>query len=345
MEKHIIHAVIVSTRPHLSEILTGFLILKEKGEIQFSYEFAPRFEKEHPYLSILFAEINGKKVVFDMMDGYDFSFEEIEEILSGCDYYFKRSFSSEQNLKFSGENRKKIIPWGLNYHVTCQNNPLDQKKGFREWKENLFQMAANGAKRSYFTPERFEGKPEYRKENKILFLARLWEPIGESKIDEERMMINKTRIELLRKLKKEYGNRLMGGLQFSACSRKIAPELVVPVSVTRRKQFLNTIKASDICIGTMGLFGSIGWKTAEYVAASRAIVNETLHYELPGDFSDGKNYLEFASVEQCMEQVSYLMEHPERIYEIKQENEAYYQTFVRPDQKMRRALRMISDLH
>lgn len=31
---------------------------------------------------------------------------------------------------------------------------------------------------------------------------------------------------------------------------------------------------TDICIGSMGLHKSIGWKTGEHIAASKAIINE-----------------------------------------------------------------------
>lgn len=41
------------------------------------------------------------------------------------------------------------------------------------------------------------------------------------------------------------------------------------------------VKESDICITTTGLHRSIGWKFAEYIAASKAIVTEKLNYS-PG---------------------------------------------------------------
>lgn len=336
-----VHAVIVSTRPHLSEVLTGFLLLQEAGLVDFSYEFNEHFRQEYPYLSFLFAEVNGKKVVFDMMDGYDFSFEAVGRILSGVDFCLKRSYSTVKNEGFPEEVRRKIHPWGLSYHVTCAGNPLDDLHGAAQIKEDLFQILANGARRSYFTPERFENSAHCGGSGKILFLARLWESVGEAEIDEDRAQLNRTRTALVRRLRQEFGGRFVGGVQFSPYAKRIAPELIVPVSFTKRKHFLTSVKAADICVGTTGLFGSVGWKTTEYIAAARAVVSERLQYEAPGGFSAPRNYLEFLTEDECMEQISYLVEHPDAMLQMKEENERYYRNYVRPDQKMKRALEMI----
>jgi hypothetical protein len=48
----------------------------------------------------------------------------------------------------------------------------------------------------------------------------------------------------------------------------------------------------------MGLYESNGWKLGEYVAGSKAIVSEHLHYDAPGNFSPEQNYLEFNSADE-----------------------------------------------
>lgn len=85
----------------------------------------------------------------------------------------------------------------------------------------------------------------------------------------------------------------MGGVQKSAYAMQHAKDILLLRTMTERGRYLKTLHQSDICIGTMGLHKSSGWKTAEYVAASKGIVNETLHYEVPGNFLEGKNYLAF----------------------------------------------------
>lgn len=61
--------------------------------------------------------------------------------------------------------------------------------------------------------------------------------------------------------------------------------------------------SSDICIGSMGLDESIGWKTAEYVAAGKAIIHEKMSYQIPYGFNKDTNYLEFSSADECIEKL------------------------------------------
>jgi len=104
---------------------------------------------------------------------------------------------------------------------------------------------------------------------------------------------------------------------------------------------VNLVKQSDICIGSMGLHESIGWKTGEYIAASRAIVNERLHYKITGNFDIGKNYLSFNNVDECVNHISHLMQNPDIVYAMKKENEKYYHNFLRPDKQISNALEIV----
>ena len=69
-------------------------------------------------------------------------------------------------------------------------------------------------------------------------------------------------------------------------ARALCPELIVAEKYTDRARYLCLMRRSDICIGSTGLWDLIGWKTGEYVAAARAIVNERFVYEVPGDFRE-----------------------------------------------------------
>jgi hypothetical protein len=86
---------------------------------------------------------------------------------------------------------------------------------------------------------------------------------------------------------------------------------------------------SDICIGSMGLHKSIGWKTGEYVAASKAIINEKLKYEMPGDFKDGINYISYNTVNECFNAVDYLISNPDIVYKMKCANHRYYKKYLK----------------
>lgn len=183
-------------------------------------------------------------------------------------------------------------------------------------------------------------------------MARLWDSSGlrqDPKLSKEANLyraylveewnsINQTRIQIMRALKKEFGEAFTGGMFHDALSQQLCPDLVLPVSEVRKKAYLDRMKQSDICIGTMGLHKSIGWKMGEYIAASRAIVSEPLMYVVPGDYSSGQHYLPFNSVSGCCEQAAVLFSNPDKLYHMKQANHRYYLDYLEPKQQLRNAL-------
>ena len=104
------------------------------------------------------------------------------------------------------------------------------------------------------------------------------------------------------------------------------------------------MKASDICIASTGLHGSIGWKTAEYVAASKAIVSEPLNYKVTGNFIPGENYLEFSGIDECLSALDALSSSPEKLYEMKKKNHEYYKRYLAPVELVKRSLETVDSL-
>ena len=121
------------------------------------------------------------------------------------------------------------------------------------------------------------------------------------------------------------------------------PDCTVPADITRKSEYLRMVKLSTICVATMGLDRSNGWKLAEYVAHSKPIVSETLYYEVPGDFAAGKNYLEFSTVDTCIQAVMSLYENPDYCYQMMLANHSYYHRFLRPDILVWNSLQRLAD--
>ncbi len=69
----------------------------------------------------------------------------------------------------------------------------------------------------------------------------------------------------------------------------------------------------------------------EYVAAARAIVTEPLNCLLPGDFSEGSNYLSFKNIEELIDAITRLREDDNLLISMMKRNFLYYHTHVRPD--------------
>ena len=103
------------------------------------------------------------------------------------------------------------------------------------------------------------------------------------------------------------------------------------------------MRKSSICIASTGLFNSIGWKLAEYVAAGKAIVSENLNYQVIGDFTEGVNYLGYDSIKQCVDAVDKLYTNPELIEKMRKENKKYYYNYQRPDKQMEYVLKLIKE--
>jgi hypothetical protein len=179
----------------------------------------------------------------------------------------------------------------------------------------------------------FEFYPSPNKTNNILFIARLWNPedAGLDHLKCEREKLNELRISCIKACEKEFGEYFIGGLQKDNFSMKYYPDLTMPPRLTKRKIFLDTIKQSNICISTTGLHNSIGWKFGEYVAASRAIITEPLHFEIPGNFEKNKNYLAFTNNNELISNIYLLMNNKDALVDMMANNYRYYNNFVRPD--------------
>ena len=327
--------------PHVCQILCGFNELNKSGEFKVVFEdVSEEAQRKYTDMSILRVLYKGKVIIYDLMDGYIGPYM-IKDLLENCDFYFKRSFSESQNEQF-GELKSKMFPLGFNYHLTYRGNPLND--GLIKRSIKLFMKRESF---DPFTQKRFECKPKYKdKDIKILFLTRLWDPkecVHENYI-EERKKINLERIALIRALREKYGSNIVAGLNDSPLSRELAPDLIVSDKYTKRKNYLKLMKSSDICIASTGLHGSIGWKTAEYVAAGKAIVSEPFNYKVTGNFVPGENYLEFSEINECLSAVDRLVSSPEKLYEMKLKNHEYYKHYLDPRELVKRSLETVDSL-
>ncbi|MCW8810919.1 MAG: hypothetical protein OQJ93_00480 [Ignavibacteriaceae bacterium] len=322
--------------PHLSQIYDGFEKLRGLGLLKISIKPTPG-NKTIPLLTVI---INDKhKIIYDTLDGLNWISGSIEENLIHfkksvvADFYFKRSYQ-KQLVEYS-PNNCFVYPLGFNYNVKSADR---FSFNLKERLMGLIKASPIISKhfnlRSSSRPSGdFEFYPLPNKRSEILFLAKIWGPnvkYSES-FNIEIEKINNFRINCIKVCKKEFGELFLGGLQRDRYSLAVAKDLVVPLHITEKKTFINTIKDHNICIATTGLHDSIGWKVGEYVAASRAIVSEPLKYEVPGDFEMGKNYLAFNNEDELLEKISILLNDREKLFELMNNNFHYYNNYLRPE--------------
>lgn len=327
---------------HNNMIVAGYMMLQKQGKIILDIIDKTNQYDSVPTPDICEVKINGCLLIaYDNADGYNFTAEELNKYLDKVDFYFKRSFSEKINKKYAIKNN--IYPLGMNYYCTVKNNPLED----RSLKNRIKGIGRSIITRENDSPyiEKFEEVPTYniKRKPKIIFSTRLWNPEDvygsprNNAIDRDKSFykdpeeINNNRIEIIREAKKIYGDNFIGGIYDSDIARKLAPDIIYNRYATLRNNYIKMMKNSDICIASMGLSGSTGWKTAEYVAASKAIIAEKFVYTCPGDFYEGKNFLEFNDVNECLNKLEYLCNNPKEILKIQKNNFIYYQKYLRAD--------------
>ena len=335
--------IVYSNSVFLQQIYTGFFILFKNGlidiyqEIQDDKELKGKnYQNIHAHLRIILNDsIN---LHYDTHD--DWGVE--KEFLKDADYYFKRSYS-QNHLESLGSQQKKIFPLGLNYCVypnSFDKFLLQRNVILSDGVKKLSGIVRplNILDRFLFMPRLhiMQSLPDYKANPKIIFMVKPFDP--HSKPDrprekiEERIQINTVRASCIKLLRKEFGNNFYGGFYHTDYSKNNYKEYLMPDSKSSlKKNYIKLLKSFNICVANTGLHGSIGWKFAEYVAFSKAIITEKLNYEIPGDLENGKNYLEFTSPEDCVNKASQLFSDKELRSYIMTNNAKYYQSYLRPD--------------
>jgi len=339
-----------SLSPHLQQLYTGFKILDAEGFISLSQHVSqPKPFDNHAHLQVEIRNKNKQttRLYFDCHDSEDID----EAHLNLCDFYFKRSYSRHYVSTCRSKYAHKIFPLGL-YYLVLPNNPdlfslkrhLILSKSFPEKLAGIVNsIYTNRNKNKHSRMSNLHSFPTYDLPLKVLFMATAYDPYdkpdrSKEKI-EERVHNNEMRAKCIRILRKELGSQFYGGFVWNQYTTKHFKDLLIDTSTNGgRKNYLNLVKSSPICIATTGLHGSIGGKFAEYIAYSRAIVTEKLQYEVPGNLKKNHHYLEFSTPEECVEQSIKLITDHEFRRQMMKSNSEYYQNFVSPSRLVFNAL-------
>ena len=344
-----------SASPHLQQLYTGFRLLHRSGFLHLSQQRRPttvRYESNAPHLrdaghAHLDALVgDGLRLHFDTHDAEELALGE----LASCHFYFKRSWLPQVVESLPAGQRRKVLPLGLNYRVLPDVvDPFEMRRalsltGASTATLATFKQALDTNNRFGFQPRvrLMEAAPALRADPNVLFLVAAYDPYddpqrSQEKID-DRISINETRARCIKLMKDALGPRFTGGFSQSRFAAEQYPDLLAPPGTTGQSHYLRTLSSFPICVATTGLHGSTGWKLAEYVAFSKAILSERLVYEVPGTFAPGRNYLEFTSPEECLTGAIQLIEDVALRQRLMQSNALYYQEHLRPDALVRNAL-------
>ncbi len=340
MQKLSFNLICTSNSPHINQVITGFSLLSAQGKIKLKYSLPPKTYGAYQYIasSAVLAEINNElKIYFDMHDSGKIDLN----ALSKVDIYLKRSFNSIEVKNSDFQNH--VFPFGLNFNVMDNNlNLFNIRRTLLEegnWNKFKSLIKILSPQFSPFLPKLYQLNPinchlypNTKLSPRILFITRVFNPeSSRSENKEDIISLNQMRTECIRRLRTRFGKYFTGGLIPDKFSTDNYPDLVLTdPGIGYFGNYINLLKEFPICITTTGLHKSIGWKFAEYISFSRAIVSEKLNYYVPGLIVD-QNYIEFETPENCIEASQRLMDDSELRSRMMQNNFSFYEKWLRPD--------------
>lgn len=326
---------------HVAQLYTGFGELHQQGVVSVEW-CRQRKLSASPYAKPrLRVVLNGQtRILYDMSDTHIID-TQIDS--NSIDLIFKRTFRASYVKQLRNHNR--VFPLGLNYFVLSTHDQGIRRALWADGRVGKLKLLLKrlslpskilGLDSSTYNSSiaSFEAMPNMHPSAPILFAARLWKPyrVSDSEKKDERIYLNELRINLVRALRREFGNRFIGGIQPDEYSSSIAPDcLLHDRQEALKSNWQKKIKQAAVCITTNGLKGSWGWKLAEYVAASRSIVSECNDIVVPGGFEEGMNFLAFNSIDDCIENTAKLIADDGQRYQMMLNNARYYHSYLRPD--------------
>ncbi|MDR2647620.1 MAG: hypothetical protein LBB67_05825 [Oscillospiraceae bacterium] len=353
---------------HISQPLVGFCLLAQAKQLRFTCKYMNTSSLFGHNQLVIAKRHDGASIVFDTHDfgklhiqneAFDAAMRENTVIA-----YFRRSHKPRYYdcLRTSALQH----PLGLNYHVSCPQNPYHRlaavspemlKNAERRHiflRKCLARLPFGALSDRQFYPAQFEQPAEHPQDASVLFQTRTWFPLEEHDPDCDPrrvdtilqkhphltpiLAMDETRAALIRLLRKEYGAAAIAGFSRNRFALAMYPDLVFPQNQTKRRTYLQSMKRARVCLTTVGLAQSTGWKCGEYVAAAKAIVSERVLDVLPGDFAAERHYLPFANPEEAMRQTALLWDDPAKRAEMQACNAAYYQAYLHPAKMIARAL-------
>ncbi len=332
--------------PHLTQVLAGLVSLEARGELRIDVQPLPSALDDGESGNLLWMLLKHgaetRTICFDMLDGDTLC----EPLVRKADVYFKRAFCVEGHTRLDWQ-RELIRPYGLNFH--CVADDIDrydqlERMLFRrernvsgsldQWRKRLLPwLGREAARESDFQcsagSEAVEG---------VVFLTRLWGRRSVPKYSEEALHeLNNSRVEVVSALKRAFGERFHGGLQDTPTAREVAPQLIYS-GRTDRSSYLTLMQRYLIGVTTTGLHRSVGWKFAEYIAASRCIVSETLCHSQPNPPIEGEHFLGFDGAEECVAACDRLLSNSGEASQMRFANQMYFEKHLRSGELLRHCL-------
>jgi glycosyltransferase involved in cell wall biosynthesis len=290
--------------------------------------------------------VNDKNVMIDLRDSSEIDMNSY----SKSDFYFKRMLLNKDYGVYD-----KLHPYGLNYSVMTESKGLKylflKDKKYIKYSLKYFKILTKLLKVNdslvNCNYKNFERKPIFYLPHMILFSARLWNPANNDTQwkKEERKVLNDQRISIIRFLKEKYKTIFNGGIQDDDFAKSECSDLIVNSHFSSKKEYLRLLKKTTICVANQGLEDSIGWKFAEYICNSSAILSTPVDkYKTLGPLKEGVNYLTYTNKEDFDSKLQTLLNDKEIYRDMSINNFKYYQEYLHPLSKMKKIIKTITNV-
>ena len=321
---------------HLNQLLYSYFYFckEEKKEVKFC------LNKEVKHNGAIL-NVNELVVFFDYSD--DSKFLALPE---NYNYYFKRS------LKVI-DKRDNVYPLNFNVPLTykCHSLLFKLKKDFITYKPNKVEIIRAIDSFGLFTNSS-HGMLDIRKYPRqikdfggnVIYHTRLWNP--DNHLDEEekerRQIQNEFRINACRIIKKNFKD-VSVGLFSDDLSKKMAPDILLENSNSRKKDYLRKLKGFNIGLADDGLKDNPGWKIGEYTLYGMAVVTTPLNICLD-EFKEGINYQKLSlrsSYEELPNKIENLLK-DKNYLEVGKNNLVWSDYYLHPKNYIKRILSILA---
>lgn len=345
-----------------SQVFCGLYDLRAAGEIELSFtrEGFPRVMDRVAVVALRIEDPDTRRsinVAIDLIDGEHTASPVHHE---WADVYFK----SSHRPGAEGFDPEKYLPFGVRYACTStsetlgdrvrfaygagrdeQNRVIDRKTWMRRIVSHPFYLIAGRHKateiHSRIPPPVpfFEYPPDASTQDVVYYRTRVY-PIDDNTGSQNVAAfekVNDMRARTIRALRDAFGPAFLGGLRRSPYAEAHYPDIVIEEDADWR-QHLRTVRTSLICVTTAGLFDSMDWKVAEYLAASRCMVSEQFKMNIPVPLEHGVHLMTFRTPDECVEHCASLLADRRRAQEMRQMGRNFYEEHVKPVSLMRNCL-------
>lgn len=315
------HVVIYTDHDLAHNSFWDSLMIREAVRGTITLEFKKRsYRKSASRLYTTYTEVSTedgtRRIVVDFHDNFDFI---ALDNLQACDVYYKVNYRPEfiRTINVHSGKIKPFIPhftvsgekdvatlsrlagsWmeRINYYSLLKPSNL-------HWKKLLYQAGPARLKR-YLTFVKFGDNEKYTSiksiSDRIFFIASLYKDSTDQLKE-----VNARRINLVRLLKREYGNHFYGGIVNSELSRNRCPELIFQDYLPHAR-YLEECKRSDICVYSNGPNNCLSWKLGEYIWLGKPVVSEKLYTHFDQSFDPTNHLVESINVESILDSIEML---------------------------------------